>query len=1815
MPLQFSNIRTDVLSGGIDSRSAENQIDEGFLRDALNTETVQKHVRKRKGYVGHATSPIRIHQAESNTTEEEICFILDESINLLNVRSSPLVISGQLSQGSGPMGIGTFSETNSTKYYSRWYQKIRKQFSEGIGNTLSIPTAESSLDSANVFIGIAESTNSSTLSNRTIDFDSLEINESTYNLDINYSNSTGSSIPVFVYYADKSTSVGSNYVHPSVLVTNGTVGAAISISANTHNLSNFNIIARVYQTTDPSSGIRQLVDPDALDINTVTGTVTVTLTNVSGADLRYIIILSAAPASNFKQGLLDGTTYTITLNDVGGPFIFPGVYVSTGATTLSQVIPNNIEYDSSTNSIAITFDVPPSFPDTFQVYWEYGTIKSNTICVTDSDVTTDITDFRPQLTIWGLEHSELYSNDAGTRAGWVNHIDTFRVPGESRIVSGSGGNLFSARTYAEDGNTYKYASLFSSLFGRLGVNHILAPVFWETGETPGRTRGYITGTGLSDNWTTVTNVEWDASVAGGTVRYDMTIPALFLSGSLSTIISTDTGLEDWLTVESMSYTRHNGTFRIKQVTQPDATTLSVWVENSTDNVGISEWDDSGVSGRAAIFTDRISLSDTSPFIPGDIIQSDGLPEGTLISCLGTSDTVTDSVVVDGIVEILNLGVGLQITGARTGSVIPLRDLNDNPSTTNVVRGDILEYDGISREFRVIHVNTLDDTSISNIDGDGSTAIATIADTDQLSIGMAILIRNAGEYTGEHIISEIPDGSTFKFSHTSTATGITSGVLIGHTIHISESIEWQDTPQDDQVWITARRLIPIEAPEDNYPLTRSTYIKTFSSNDETSQPFIRSTMASDTMYLTNYDDPVYKFDGTNIYRAGLPNWQPGCFLIQDATSTAKVVNNLRSVNYDNGTSVYPSTPPIGSIRTATADENQLSILPVGTAILLPGDTDSYTITSVGTNKTTTEYYYFLDRALSSSVAALGTATEVAVYRYYYRLNLIDANQNRVASAIAQSEDYVIQLRTDAAIKHKLVGFPPFDNYDYDRIYLETYRTKKNTSGPFYLVSQQQIRYLGGDGYIEFTDTFSDFNLFDLDKTSTLTGGELGIGWQGPPRAKYITNAANTVVYGNIKDYPELDIQLFSSSLLSPTQVIADVAPRLEFNRTDTPTNNPSDKMHYEVAANSNEITAITAVLGTSFTVTTSLNHGLVVGDWVYIHHLLPLIPISFIASATTVDVGTDTITAPAHGLINNTIVRFSGSSLPAPLVAGTNYYVISTTTDTFKVSATLGGPAINITTTGSDNVQISIPRDLTYCGWFQVFSQNGTNKFTVKYTNSGSGTVSLLPNQVVKASANGSYRVPIWMGTDGNFGQYDGNSTNGLSRLTKRVALAINATMSMVDRSISGQLGFRPWLLARGGNDTGISGRMIIKQPSVSADVISFNLTKSDPLAIMKTFVNDTEIDGSSYTTATSLVFPSRILLGYPNYPEIFDSPTETLDTESDSAIDINPADGQEITGIVPFFGESAFGGSQQSQVIVVFKEQSIYLVDANEKRSGNPAVQRIETEGIGCTAPNSISVTKNGIIFANESGVYVLRRNMSVDYIGKYMERNWTERVDRDQLELVQGHHYTSGRQYKISVPIIGNNSNSEVFVYDHSNESQEGLGSWTRYDNHPATGWCNLSSDSFFGSTLGRVYRIRNDRDKYDYQDDNQAINMVLQLRPNDFGIMGARKVIDCIIVNYRTAVPSNSTQVAFAMDTDTEYQISTPVIINNRSNLSGLGDTIPRDVITVRHNTNRRRGVYCSVQISNNALYESTEVAGIEYRVASLGSPRGILQAAKTS
>lgn len=73
----------------------------------------------------------------------------------------------------------------------------------------------------------------------------------------------------------------------------------------------------------------------------------------------------------------------------------------------------------------------------------------------------------------------------------------------------------------------------------------------------------------------------------------------------------------------------------------------------------------------------------------------------------------------------------------------------------------------------------------------------------------------------------------------------------------------------------------------------------------------------------------------------------------------------------------------------------------------------------------------------------------------------------------------------------------------------------------------------------------------------------------------------------------------------------------------------------------------------------------------------------------VDAANDKILLPAHGYSNTNTIVFYGGTAPGGLTAGTIYFVRDVTTDDFKVAATSGGTAIDLTSQATGDCVVSI----------------------------------------------------------------------------------------------------------------------------------------------------------------------------------------------------------------------------------------------------------------------------------------------------------------------------------------------------------------------------------------------------------------------------------------------------------------------------------------------------------------------------------------------
>lgn len=1454
-------------------------------------------------------------------------------------------------------------------------------------------------------------------------------------------------------------------------------------------------------------------------------------------------------------------------------------------------------------------------------YYSSFTISSGKIRLADSGaVSATYTDASPQLTIWGIEwDSGIRAAGAGSRWGWVNCLEIYRTATAHFPVAGLGGNLYAGRTRADVGSTYKLPRYYPSVRGTVSSETVVGPAIWTTGETPSRTRGYITCDDAVTHWARVSAVQYNSGT--GYVDVILSCPNLSVSGTLTDVIEPD---KDRLTIRQGVPAKMIGTFLIRSVSSgEDTITLSVDIPAVTDN----RYDDTGSEGQAGIFSDVVTLSADAEFLGGDRLASTGLdPDSTAVTCAGTSST---ELILGGLDDEITLAASEVIYGTRTSSVLLPRDSVGTRSVTDLVRGDMLDVTGLTRRVRVVNVNPSADRTVA-ITGDGATATVTVTSgdgTSNLSVGDRLLLRQAGPYSGTVTVTDVPTSTTAEFASTETES-VASATLVGKTAGLDEEIELDDTSDDATYVEVHARWIPVEWAD---PVSGQTPTRTrhFSATDYDNQRFLSVARASDNLYFSDGLNDVWAFDGAHLRRAGLPRWQAAYLGGWHSETPAVIPNSGPSVAISSSDS--PLTFTEGGERFV-----------VGEIIAQSSDYDEWgRVTSVE------------DTAVSTDMMEFGwsgnTVHQSMAFKYYVRLNAVDANNNVIASAQTSSQDMTYRFGSSAQVQLRLLRLPAFDGFDYSRLDLEVYRTAKSGGPPYFRVATIPLDPGPGEQVVTFEDSTpselqvdvagADIGALDAIATATV-GAELGTAWDLPPRGKYAGSAAGRLLVGNIRAYPDFDISIQPDRDLRPSVFDPASASGTKFifrrgGSEATKTDNV-DCFVYELVYQDNngnkypgakvdEI--IPSTDGDSFVIKLTDNPptGVAAGSWLYLsgltfasyrlrndlsyqgHFQVASVsgkeltvncshtPSLDISSVSTTD---DELTiSGGHGIVGDGAGVFltTTGTLPTGLAKSTQYYAIYVSDTEIKLASSyanaVAGTDIDITGAGSGTHTLHFGR---------VWGDYGVDDE---------------PPGVIFATDPADIPVPqayLFPPVTGISRQLSGNQTVAdrvwspeVSRLqaARLLAAAINASQSCLDRSIDSD--YRAWLTAGAGNDFG-PGQVVVSVVDSSVDDATLEIS---PVGC-DIYVHGVLRASGTEISARTRVFPSRLCRSYPNYPEIFDAPYARSASESDSVVDISPNDGDEIVGFISAFGDSTSGSSQKESAVLVFKRFSVHVVDVESRR-----VQQLDTGGRGCAYPRSIAHTKNGVMFANEAGLWKINRQLELVYIGKFTQRLWESHFAHDvDADVPVAVHIGGRNKYLISAPITGETENSEALVYDHTQETNPsgidpdgGLGSWSRYDSHPATAWISRGG-TYMGTSAGLVYEPREAGDETDYRDDDQPIVARATYGARSFGTAGIRKLLEAVVVSWRVAkrvtghVVRAATEIVAAYTDLDKFRQLDGIEADVSGNTTNLSDVERAAVRPVTYTVPERRANHFQLQFENSDLDEGMEITQLDFLVLPL-------------
>lgn len=259
-------------------------------------------------------------------------------------------------------------------------------------------------------------------------------------------------------------------------------------------------------------------------------------------------------------------------------------------------------------------------------------------------------------------------------------------------------------------------------------------------------------------------------------------------------------------------------------------------------------------------------------------------------------------------------------------------------------------------------------------------------------------------------------------------------------------------------------------------------------------------------------------------------------------------------------------------------------------------------------------------------------------------------------------------------------------------------------------------------------------------------------------------------------------------------------------------------------------------------------------------------------------------------------------------------------------------------------------------------------------------------------------------------------------------------------------------------------------------------------------------------------------------------------------------------------------------------------------------------------------------MFANESGIYKLTRQLTIEPVGQFVDRIWQEEAERSLLSLAQGHHYGNGRQYKLSFPLDGLTENTDTLVYGHTRESRGQVGAWTRHDNQHSTGWCNLLGQEFFATSQGRVCVMKDSLTKWDFSDRGAPIESEVMLRSNDFGIPNTRKRLLHVSLHFRNPqeegvnLSQESTEVSIAADLKEDFTACDKYTGGGLFVKTGLSDVGLLKGETVRFNVPISKAIRFQPKVVNAGLYETLQFSGVTYRVGGL-TTKGTTEAKDTN
>ena len=1499
-----------------------------------------------------------------------------------------------------------------------------------------------------------------------------------------------------------------------------------------------------------------------------------------------------------------------------------------------------------------------------------------------------------------------------TRKGVRTHAGV-SPSGTSNPIQGVGVYRSEVEEYPiciSDGKVYArsagMASTAVNIEGDVTSDFSLGPAFHNDGIDPAtskRLSGSLLGSNISGNKAVITNASYDDSLSQAT--YTILVEDATYNSPATAIgdIFSTTTVNDWVTITQMGYSEYNGTFEIVSVSEVISggdSTITLVVSNAQgDNTTPSEAD-CGAWVEAA--TDVLELADIGTIEDGDEIV--GVYDDTEATLKSLNNTVT------------------------------VRSSSGNTVAFNIYEDEFEDDDGSPGGLHIQGKRTTTEIEVASISG--------FTSGNPVSIGSYNRNFRSGTVSGTSIV-------------------IDEAIIITHGDAVTEPYFWDSVtvPGGDGGLVPSAptRILP-EAPSAR----------------------VRTASLQDSIYMANGTDNIQKFDGTNVYRAGMPDWSVESNIYVNPDQSGIVIPSYTYLSIDTSKSEITFSPnskfTVGDVivhaetrRRYTVTEVRLEtssiVVRVTSSAQLPSEDLTFNSStdinnapdsidwvdhgmaenspllfskdsgSVADGLSDTLTYYvnvwtkdeirLKSSVDSTSVEDLSTTSGGAghtltatytklfyketTYSHYYRFNMIDVNNNIIASRVMGFGDLVVNMGASGAIVHCLTMPPGLDNYDFDRLEIEVYRTKAVNAGtaPFYRTQVRVIPFNLYESQLVIIDTAPDISLGDGDLDSVMVatkGANLLTAGSNGFVPKYLTTSNNRLIAANIKSNDILDLAFNKLTFDNTQNTLADTTidivkgvhtfsaeikdfftefdPEIYASSASIINDGGFAKIDlnyvsHEVAiSNFKEGYPVYGISGsTGITPNTRYYIRNVEVTSTTYYFFLSETPNGELVPYTTATLGSGRLYVgnpsgdiELHSVVNSpSTATFSDSGGNLLVTAA---YMDFQTGDRIKFEAASGG----VLPTGIDDDTIyTVTRVGTSTA--TLVDPEGN---TVTHTDNGSGTlypISLssfffessgvstgswveirsyyreitaldTPGQLFRdlgASAgvdynegkfNGFWKIAIassgWCKVRTEHGVEDRLGTGNTAICW--IAVGSSSTIPIIaDTQLFTDSRFNEQTNSYAVSDIFRTiqsiGRAFNKYQSegyrwgsalfgstFGTDRLRFTAANSSQeLSIEVTPGNssyfDTYINGVKQTTGTGQkrLFPSRIIRSYENFPEIFDDPFAESQGGSDSVIDLNPGDGQEITGLAPFITTTSTTDSQLEETVIATKHSDVYSVNIRTKDWS-----KVPGAKAGCTSPDSIATTPVGVFFANDQGIYRVTRNMNVEYIGEDLEDLWKD-VDKDQIAKAVGVMDPHDKCYKLAVPSAdGDVTNTKIFCYDYEMEQKSGgqlRGGWFVYTITGVNCMVSSTTDFFMGTEGGDVLQTRQDSDSDggDYQDSSaEGIEGKLITRCNDFGDAGVRKKVIKVIVDFDLDDTDLTDVLLKSAINSGDVFRSSGATSMTKTNTSSLDQ---QQAPSVSWSPAIRNCQRVQVEITHSTRKEKLVITGLVYNVRGL-SDRGIRQ-----